>query len=149
MAVVQDLNTKPQKIQQLVDFLGMSVSRFLVLTQRETIPFLVLTKKVDVLQRIASARKPNSSIRDLCLSPPTNLAAILGYLLTQPSTDIENSAMTHLIAVSPDLGDSDLASLIKLNPVLVACEMLKAAADKDEENRSKVKTLHIPRLSKN
>ena len=138
MAVVQDLNTKPQKTQQLVDLLGVSVNQFLLLTQRETVPFLVLTQRKDVLQRIASARRPDSTIQDLCVSPPTNLAAVLGFLLVQPSTDVEDSAMSHLTGVAPGLQNSDLASLIKLDPVLVACEMLKTAADEDEGDVSKV-----------
>lgn len=138
VAVVQDLHAKPKQIQHLVDFLEMSVAKFLVLTQRETIPFLVLTKKKDILQQIASARKQNSSIQDLCLSPPTNLAAVLAFLLVQPATDIETSAMNHLLEVAPDLQSSDLATLIKLDPVLVACEMLKTAADQDEGDPAKI-----------
>jgi len=141
VAVVQDLSTKPQKIQCLTEFLGTSVGHFLVLTQRETIPFLVLTKRKDILQRIASARKPGTSIQDLCLSPPRNLAAVLGFFLTQPSTDVEHSVISHLTEVAPGLHDSDLASLVKIDPVLIACEMLEIAADTDEANLPKVCTV--------
>lgn len=138
VAVVQDLNFKPQKIQQLVDFLEMSVNNFLDHTQRETIPFLVLSKKTDILERIASARHPNTSVQDLILSPPANLSAVLAFLLAQPSSDVEHSTWAHLIDIAPGLESKiDLASLIKLDPVLIACEMLKAAADEDEANLTK------------
>lgn len=123
-----------------MDFLGIDVNKFLVLTQRETIPFLVLTGRADVLQRIASARRPDSSIQDLCLSPPTNLSAILAFLLMQPATDVEHYTMSRLTDVAPGLHNTDLASLIKIDSVQIACEMLKIAGDEDESNMSKVST---------
>lgn len=138
VSVVQDLHTKPQKIQQLVELLEMNINTFLLLTQLETIPFLVLTHKKDVLQRIASARHPKTSIEDLILSPPKNLAAVISFLLAQPSSDVEQSAWSHLTEVAPGLQKStELANLIKLDPVLIACEMLKAAGDQDETNVTK------------
>ncbi|KAL1301669.1 hypothetical protein AAFC00_005888 [Neodothiora populina] len=138
IAVVQDIITKPQKIQQLAELLEMRINSFLVLTQRETIPFLVFTKKTDVLQRIAMARGPDTSIQDIILSPPSNLAAVLAYLLAQPSSDVEQSAMNHLTDVAPGLRNSDLAGFIKLDPVLIACEMLKAAADEDQSGLTRI-----------
>lgn len=140
VSVVQDIHTKPQKIQRLVDFLAIDVDHFLVLSQRETLPFLVLAQRKDVLQRIASARGGDTTIQDLCLSPPQNLAAILAFLLSQPSKDVEASTMRCLLEVAPGLVGDNLASLIKLDPVLVACELLKSAGDDEERNLSKVRT---------
>lgn len=138
VAVVQDLTTKPQKAQQLAEFLGMSVSHFLLLTQRDTVPFLVLTRKKDILQRIASARSAETNIQDMCLQPPANLAAVISTLLFQPSSDVEGNATRCLAEVAPGFQSSDLGSLVRSNPVLIACEMLKAAGDEDESNASKV-----------
>ncbi|THY55817.1 hypothetical protein D6C98_04012 [Aureobasidium pullulans] len=137
VAVVQDLTTKPQKAQQLAEFLGMSVSHFLLLTQRDTVPFLVLTRKKDILQRIASARSAETNIQDMCLQPPANLAAVISTLLFQPSSDVEGNATRCLAEVAPGFQSSDLGSLVRSNPVLIACEMLKAAGDEDESNASK------------
>lgn len=138
VAVVQDLPSKPQKAQQLVDFLGMSVNHFLLLTQRDTIPFFVLTKKVAILERIALARGPETSIQDICLQPPANLAAVISTLLFQPSNDVESNATRCLAEIAQGFQSSDLASLIKSNPVLIACEMLKTAGDENEPISAKV-----------
>ncbi|KAG9767193.1 hypothetical protein KCU95_g17617, partial [Aureobasidium melanogenum] len=93
VAVIQDLTTKPQKAQQLSEFLGMS--------------------------------------------PPANLAAVISTLLFQSSSDVEGNAIKCLAEVAPGIQSSDLGSLIRSNPVLIACEMLKAAGDEDESNASK------------
>lgn len=119
----------------------MSVSHFLLLTQRDTVPFLVLTKKKDILQRIATARSADTSIQDICLQPPANLAAVISTLLFQPSSDVEGNAIRCLAEVAPGIQTSDLGSLIRSNPVLIACEMLKTAGDEDESNAPKVRFL--------
>ncbi|KAG9901841.1 hypothetical protein KCU94_g7713, partial [Aureobasidium melanogenum] len=93
VAVIQDLTTKPQKAQQLSEFLGMS--------------------------------------------PPANLAAVISTLLFQSSSDVEGNAIRCLAEVAPGIQSSDLGSLIRSNPVLIACEMLKTAGDEDESNASK------------
>ncbi|KAF2813925.1 protein kinase rad3 [Mytilinidion resinicola] len=136
--VIKDLQTRPQKAQQLSELLGMSVNQMLLMTQTETLPYLVLTKKKDVLQRIASAR--GTSIQDVCTQPRKNLAAILALLLRQQSPDVEKSAMDTLVEIAPAFqeNDNDLSSWIKLEPILVACELLKAAAEEDESKKPQV-----------
>ncbi|OCK82203.1 hypothetical protein K432DRAFT_473031 [Lepidopterella palustris CBS 459.81] len=137
ITVIQDLQTRPQKAQQLCDLLGLSVNQLLVMTQTETVPYLVLTKKRGVLQRITTAcaiaeRRPNMQIQDLC-TQPRNLAAILALLLYQSSGDVEKTAMDTLVEVAPAFQENgnDLSSWVKLEPVLVACELLKALAEQD------------------
>lgn len=145
VAVVQDLFSIPQKAQQLAEFLEMTVDRFLLLTQRETIPYLVLTKKHDVLQRIAAARSyargQKCTVQDIILQPQANLAAILALLLSQPSTDVEATASSLLAEAEPNLKHQDLAGLLKIDSVSVACELLKTAADEDEGRKAKVSML--------
>lgn len=104
----------------------------LLMTQTETLPHLVLTKRKDVLQRIATAR--GTSIQDICTQPRRNLACILALLLCQGVPHVEESAMEALAAVAPAFheNDNNLASWIKLEPVLVACELLKSAAEENE-----------------
>lgn len=135
VSVVQDINARPQKAQQLCDLLGLEVNELLVRTQRETVPTMVLTKKRDVLQRIAFARK--TSVQDLCLQPRTNLAATLALLLGQGSADVEEAAMDCLSAAAPDLQGTDLGNLVKIDSVLVACEMLKRSGDVPEDRKSR------------
>jgi serine/threonine-protein kinase ATR len=139
VAVIQELTTKPQKIQQLTEFLGMSVSHFLVLTQKDTVPFLVLTKKKDLLQRVASARSARTSMQEVCFQPPANLAAVLSTLLFQTSSDVEGNAVKCIAEIAPGFKSSDLGSLVRSNPVSIACEMLKTGGDEDEADSSKVR----------
>ena len=138
VAAVQDLHTKPQRCQQLADFLGIGVNQFLINTQAETLPSLILTKKKETLQRIAAARGPNVKLQDLCTQPRTNLAAILALLLSQASNDIETTAMGILAECVPSLRDQELANLIRIDPVLIVIEMLKAAGDEDVSRKGRI-----------
>lgn len=138
--MIKDLQSCPQKAQHLSDLLGMSVNRMLLMTQAETLPHLVLMKRKDVLQRIATAR--NTTIQDICTQPRRNLACILALLLCQPTKDIEGAAMDALGSVAPALRDNDnsLSSWVKLEPVQVACEILKTLAEESESRKPHVST---------
>lgn len=135
VAVVKDLQRRPQIAQQLSELLAMSVPDFLSLTQVYTIPVFVLTKKQDLLQRIADAC--GQSIMVLCREH-NNLAAILSSILLQSSTDVENLVMALLNAVSPEFEHVDCADLLKSEPQATATELLKFAGDDDEVKRPKV-----------
>lgn len=135
VSVVQDLGVKPQKTQQLCEILGIGVNTFLVHTQRETLPALVLNKKKDIIQRIAAARTNGSSAKDVCMQPRSNLAAILTLLLVQPWAAPEESALACLTEIAPEFQNTDMAGLVKLDSVLVACEMLKYCGEGNETKK--------------
>ena len=135
VTIVQDLLRRPQVAQQISDLLAMSVAEFLVLTQVHTVPFFVLTKKQDILQRIADAR--GDSIMILCREH-NNLAAILSCILLRAPDDIESLVMNLLNAVSPEFGNVDCAELLKSEPQATAAELLRTASDDDEVKQSKV-----------
>lgn len=137
ITVVKELQTRPQIAQQLSDLLVLSVPDFLVLTQTFTIPYLILTKRREILQRIAQARGSDCSLWTLC-TDTTNMAAILAYLLIQPSTDIESMIIALLTEITPEFSNVDLAELAKAEPITIATELLKAAAEDDEVKRAKV-----------
>ncbi|KAF2211034.1 hypothetical protein CERZMDRAFT_43856 [Cercospora zeae-maydis SCOH1-5] len=137
VAVVQELHSRPQKAQQLCDLLSMDMNNFLVLTQRETLPFLLLTKKKDIVQRIANARGNGTTVEDVCMQPRTNLAAILAVLLSQSAHEAEELAFSCLTEVAPDLRKTDIASLVKVDPVLVACEMLKLSGEQAADRKTR------------
>ncbi|KAL9104639.1 MAG: hypothetical protein Q9163_000443 [Psora crenata] len=141
VTVVQDLQRLPQIAQQVSELLAMSVSDFLVLTQVHTIPFFVLRKRQDSLQRIADAS--GLSIMALCREH-NNMAAILSNILLETSTDAESLVMALLKAVSPDFNSVDCAELLKSEPQATAAELLKFAGDNDEINRPKAyQALHL------
>ena len=121
--------------QQVSDLLAMSVPDFLVHTQVHTIPFFVLRKRQDILQRIADAS--GQTIMALCREH-NNMAAILSNVLLQTSADVESLVMALLKSVSPDFHNVDCAELLKSEPQATAAELLKFASDNDEAKRPKV-----------
>ena len=135
VTVVRDIHRRPQIAQQISDLLAMSVSDFLSMTQVHTVPFFVLTKRQDVLQRIADAC--GQSIMVLCREH-NNLAAILSSVLLRTSRDVESLVMALLNAVSPEFGNVDCADLLKSEPQSTASELLRAAGEEDETKRKKV-----------
>ena len=138
VTVVQDLHTNPQKCQLLADYLGTSVNQFLTNTQTETLPLLLLTKKRDTLQRLATARGPNVKLQDICTQPRKNLAVILALLLSQPSNDIETTAMDILAECVPSFKDQELANIVRIDPVPIVVEMLKSAGDEDANRKGRI-----------
>ena len=135
VTVVQDLHRRPQIAQQISDLLGVSVTDFLSMTQVHTVPHFVLTKKKDILQRIADAC--GRSIMVLCREH-NNLAAILSCVLLQTSSDVESLVMNLLNAVSPEFGNVDCAELLRSEPQATASELLRAAGESDEVKKAKV-----------
>lgn len=135
--VVKDLLRRPQVAQHLSDLLAMSVSEFLCLTQVYTIPFLVLTKKRDILQKIADAC--GCAIMPLCMDH-NNMAAILSCILLQSSEDVENVIMALFNAASPDFSQLDHVDIIRSEPILTASELLKAASEENPSSKSRVST---------
>ncbi|TKA77849.1 hypothetical protein B0A55_05162 [Friedmanniomyces simplex] len=137
IAIVQDLHSRPQRAQQMCELLGTDINTFLLTTQRHTVPTLVLTKRKDVLQRIAAARG-TANISDLVLQPKTNLAATVAVLLTQPANDLEEAALECLEGVATNFRGTDLKNLVKIDAPMIACEMLKRTADAPDRQKPRL-----------
>jgi len=135
VVVVRDLLSRPQKAQQLCDLLGISVNQLLLLTQHEAIPYLILTRKREVLQRIAAARGPGVGVQDICMQPRKHIASIIAMLLLQKSPDVEKTTMELLCDAAPGFSETDLSTLVRLEPVQIACEILKVASQGSGGNR--------------
>lgn len=131
--VVKDLRSRPQKAQQLCELLSITVPRFLLQTQAETIPYLILTKNRDLLQRIATAR--NVEIQDICLQPPKHLGMILAHLLLANFPNPEEEISRLLCEATPRFQEADVGQLIRLEPIPIACEMLKVAGEQPESKK--------------
>ena len=131
---MNDLQRRPQIAQQLSDLLGMTVTEFLLFTQTYTVPYLVLTKKREILQKVADSC--NRSPKTLCMDH-NNLAAILACMLLQASDDIESMIMALFGIVSPEFNKIDYSELLKAEQPLTASELLKAAGE-DDDKRQKV-----------
>ncbi|KAL6169979.1 serine/threonine-protein kinase M1 [Exserohilum turcicum] len=131
-SVIRDIINKPQKAQQLADLTEQSVRQLLVQTQSDTLPHLVLSKRRDIIEKIAQARK--ASVIDVLTYPRVNLAKILALLLSQPVADVERTAMETLAAVEPAIRDGNnnrLESWVALDITGVAIEILMLAADQE------------------
>lgn len=134
-AVVNDLLKRPQVVQQMADLLAITVADFLIFTQTFTTPYLILTKKRDILQRIAdsSGRSP----KQLCMDH-SNLAATLACILLQESEDIESMIMALFSNISPEFAKIHYTDLLKAEQPLTAAELLKAATEDDDSSKQKV-----------
>lgn len=132
--MVNDIQRRPQIAQQLSDLLGMTVTEFLLITQTHTVPYLVLTKKREILQKVADSC--NRSPKTLCMDH-NNLAAILACILLQAPDDTEGTIMALFAVVSSEFTKIDCAELIKAEQPLTASELLKAAGEGDETRRQK------------
>ncbi|KAF1837293.1 protein kinase rad3 [Decorospora gaudefroyi] len=131
-SVIKDIINKPQKAQQLADLTEQSVRQLLVQTQADTLPHLVLSKRRDIIEKIAQARK--ASVVDVLTHPRANLAKILALLLSQPVADVERNAMETLAAIEPAIREGSQNSLeawVTLDITGVAIEILMLAADQE------------------
>ena len=118
--------------EQLCDLLGMKVDDFLRLTEVYILPYLVLTRKRDVIVRIGAAYKDVKSPFDIC-SEKDNLGAILAFLLCQPSSDPEGMIMSLLADVDPAFKGHTLGELVRTEPIPIACDLLKGLGDSGEK----------------
>lgn len=138
-SVIKDIVNKPQKAQQLADLTEQTVRQLLVLTQSYTLPHLVLTKRRDVIEKIAQARKV--TVAEVLTQPRNNLAKILALLLSQSVPDVESFAMETLAEVEPAMreGSNDrLETLIALDITGVAKEILLLSAEQDVPRKAAV-----------
>lgn len=126
VTIVQDLYRRPQIAQQVSELLAMNVPDFLVLTQMHTIPYFVLQRRHEILQRIADAC--GLTIMTVCREH-SNLAAILSSVLLKISDDVEAQMMALLNGVSPEFASVNCADLLKSEPQATATELLKIAGE--------------------
>ena len=137
MAVVRNLQSRPYMAEQLCELLGMKVDSFLRLTEVHVLPYLVLTRKRDIICRIGASRSEGESPFDVC-SEKNNLAAILAFLLAQESNNPEAMIMSLLAEIDPAFKGRSLAELVRIEPILIACDLLKSLGDAGEQNKERV-----------
>ncbi|KAK2760373.1 serine/threonine-protein kinase M1 [Arachnomyces sp. PD_36] len=136
VSVAKNLQNRPHMAEHLCDLLGMKVDDFLRLTEMHTLPYLVLMRKRDIILRIGSTHNPPMTPFQLC-TEKDNLAAILALLLIQSSTDHQGMIVSLLVEVSEEFKTHDAASLIRVEPILIACDLLKGLGDCGEGKEAK------------
>jgi serine/threonine-protein kinase ATR len=133
---VKDLQSRPQTAQLVADLLRISVSDLLLSIQADVLPWLVLTKKKDVILRIAQARGDNDP--GPACGEATNKGPIMALLLVQNVPDLENFVTALFRHISPLFDGYEFVDLLMIQPMLTAVELLKNAGEEDESRRSRV-----------
>ena len=136
VVVIQNFQTRPIIAQNLCDLLGVNVEGLLLLTEEFVLPHLVLSRKQNLILKIAHAHGPSISPFSLCFQR-RNLAAILSFLILRVSGNTEETIMELLAEVSPDFNDNDLTDWVRQCPATIACELLKAIVDAGEARSSR------------
>ena len=134
--VVKDLVSRPSTSKSIMELLQMTEAEFLQQVQTHAIPWLVLKRKTEVIERIAKAQEqaPWKLVMD-------QISTVLALLLVQDVDDVQEFAQSCLFQVSPEI-TAQLPLLVQTNPAAVALELLKMAADLSNDRRSRVGFQH-------
>jgi serine/threonine-protein kinase ATR len=139
-SVVKDLVSKPQTASKIAELLQLAggVPELLRLLQSYALPWLVLKKKRDVIQKIAEARIGDDKDCSVPCMDYRHIYSILALLLVQDVPDVTSFAMELLRHVSPRFEKTELVELLRTDPTIMALELFKLAADGDEERSVRV-----------
>lgn len=137
VVVVKNFQSRPYMAEQLCSLLGMKVDDFLRLTEVHVLPYLVLTRKRDLIAKIGATYQDVKTPFDIC-SEKGNLAAILAFLLSQPSSDPEHMVMSTLSEIDNAFECRTLAELVRIEPILIACDLLKGLGDSGDDKGAMV-----------
>ncbi|KAA8902478.1 hypothetical protein FN846DRAFT_780587 [Sphaerosporella brunnea] len=141
--VVKQMQSKPQILQTLLQFISMKLPEFLKMTQSFTLPYLVVSGQTELIQHIAHAsRGPECSVQLICYD---NIASILPVLLTQDQHNAEKYAMRRLESISSEFSASSLSELVRPDSLMIAAELLKMVGDTEEKDQRK-RILHALRI---
>ncbi|KAK4192472.1 protein kinase rad3 [Podospora australis] len=137
-SVVKDLAANPQTTARVAELLKMSVQELLRVVQKHALPWLVLSRRRNVIQKIAEARGDTETWQPLM--DTTNAPSILARLLAQDVPDVAEHAMSLLRHVSEHFSETSLVELLRTEPHPIALELLKAGAVAvDDDRRSQTR----------
>jgi serine/threonine-protein kinase ATR len=135
-SAVKDMLSQPRAVRSLAELLDTTVPDLLLMVQSHALPWLVLTKRQDVIRKFADARHETDPWQP-CLDN-YNLGPILALLLVQDASDVPANAMTLLRHVSPHFDELSLPDLLQIEPLMTTLELLKAAGDADDQRKTRV-----------
>ncbi|KAK0703579.1 hypothetical protein B0T26DRAFT_658923 [Lasiosphaeria miniovina] len=136
-SVAKDMVSKPQTTRMVAELLQTGVPDLLRHLQTHALPWLVLTKKRDVIQKIAEARGEEESWQP-CLDN-INLPSILALLLIQDAPNIAEHSMSSLRQISSHFDRFELVELLRTDPISIALELFKAGGDANEARKAQVR----------
>ena len=139
VAIVKQLKSKPQILRLVCELISMDIDGFLRATIPFTLPYMILSKRHDVIERLRIAADPDqkdnvtvsSLIADHC-------AAILGVILIQDMADLEAETLQLLREVCENLSAITLEELVRSEPIPLASEILKSCGGDDLKRKQRV-----------
>lgn len=134
VGVVKQLQSKPQIAQLLSELIGIDLADLLKVTQKYTIPYLILWKKVELVERIAQACE-----KDVWSLIYDNMSEILVLLLAQDADSAESTTKALLENVCAGFKNVTLVQLVWPLSISIAAELLKAAGDEDDDRKTRVR----------
>ncbi|KAL8413730.1 hypothetical protein RB594_005107 [Gaeumannomyces avenae] len=134
---VKDMIARPQTTRVTAEILQLSVTEHLLLVQQSALPWLVLTRKKEVIQKIAEARG-ETEVWKPCLDN-ANLSYILALLLVQEAPNIQEFVLSTLQHISSHFNNITFQALIGSETVLTVLELLRDAGEASEERRERIR----------
>jgi len=128
--------SKPQTTRIVADLFQFNVPELVLHVHLHALPWLVLSKRRDVIQKIAECRGEKEIW--LMFVDNATMSSVLALLLRQdvPGGQIEAFTMALLRHVSPHFNNSTLVDVLRPVTVQVILELLKAAGDADEDRKA-------------
>lgn len=134
---IKDLVSKPQTCRMVAELMQTSVPELLLLVQSYALPWLILTKRREVVQKLAEARGEKETWM-ICIDG-SNLGPILALLLVQEVPNLEEYCMSLFRHVSPHFDNVTLVELLGSEAAGTALELFKACGDADENRKPRVR----------
>jgi serine/threonine-protein kinase ATR len=134
-SAIKDFTTRPRTARLLAELLELPPVDFILLIHSHALPYLVLHKKTDVIDKIAEIS--GKQTWEVCLDKE-NLAPILAALLVQETPDVPGQSKELLRQISSHFDAADMVELVRVEPVMTALELLKAAADSEDSRKPHV-----------
>lgn len=144
-SALKDYIAKPKLIRLLSELMSMNVPELIIYIHSHAMPWLVLTKKQDVIQKIAEVRGEEESWQP-CLDN-ANLGPILALLMVQEVPDVPEFSMALFRQISSHFDALTFVELLQVEPLVTTLELLKAAGDADEQRKPHVSSIQPVSIS--
>ncbi|KAI6601117.1 hypothetical protein MCOR14_004531 [Pyricularia oryzae] len=137
-STVKDMISRPQTTRLTAELLQISVTDHLLSIQQYALPWLVLTKKKEIVQKIAEARGEKAAWQPIL--DCNNLGYILALLLVQDVPDTHEFVLSSLRQISSHFNNTELAALIAADPVITVLEILRDSGEGNEEKKTRARS---------
>jgi serine/threonine-protein kinase ATR len=135
--VVKDIPTNPHLSRTMAELLHIRPQELLLLVQSHALPWLVLHRRKDVIEKIAEARQ-DANIHS-ALVDPTNWSSIAALLLVQDVEDMEAFLRSLLSSLDSHFESMTLEEFFRSEMMAMIFELFKLAAEGDDSRKAAVR----------